>query len=106
MGTAFMEESMADIANINLSDGWVQHRAIKGGWHLEYVDPHCGFELSIVTGPRGSGLMGAIAPGRPTTYEVWFPGLDNPTGYLTLEEIKGVVTYLRQKYRNDTMYMD
>jgi hypothetical protein len=101
-----MEQSMADIANINLSDGWVQHPGIKGGWHLEYVDPQCGFELSIVTGPPGSGLMGAIAPGRPTTYEVWFPGLSNPSGYFTLEEIKGVITYLRDKHRDDTMYMD
>jgi hypothetical protein len=34
------------------------------------------------------------------------PGLSNPTGYLTLEELKGIITYLREKYRDDTMYMD
>jgi len=97
---------MADIANINLKDGWVQHPGITGGWHLEYVDPLAGFVISIVTGPRGSGLMGTIAPGFPTTYEVWFPGLSNPSGYLTLDEIRGVITYLREKYRDDTMYID
>jgi hypothetical protein len=50
--------------------------------------------------------MGVIAPGKPTTYEAWLPGLSNPTGYLTLDEIRGVITYLREKYRDDAMYMN
>ena len=105
MGTAHMELSMAD-TSINLEEGWVQHPNLTGGWHLEYVDPVAGFDISIVTGPPGSGLMGVIAPGKPTTYEAWLPGLSNPTGYLTLEELKGIITYLREKYRDDAMYMD
>jgi hypothetical protein len=100
-----MELSMAD-TSINLEEGWVQHPNLTGGWHLEYVDPVAGFDISIVTGPPGSGLMGVIAPGKPTTYEAWLPGLSNPTGYLTLEELKGIITYLREKYRDDAMYMD
>ena len=90
---------------INLEDGWTQRPVFTGVWHLEYVDP-AGFDISIVTGPPGSGVMGVIAPGKPTTYEAWLPGLSNPTGYLTLDEIRGVITYLREKYRDDTMYMD
>jgi hypothetical protein len=77
---------MAD-TSINLEEGWVQHPNLTGGWHLEYVDPVAGFDISIVTGPPGSGLMGVIAPGKPTTYEAWLPGLSNPTGYLTLDEL-------------------
>ena len=100
-----MELSMAD-TSINLEEGWKQHPVVTGGWHLEYVDPLAGFDISIVTGPPGSGLMGVIAPGKPTTYEAWLPGLSNPTGYLTLEELKGIITYLREKYRDDAMYMD
>ena len=96
---------MAD-TSINLLQGWAQLPDIAGGWHLEYVDPVAGFNISIVTGPLGSGLMGVIAPGRPTTYEAWLPGLSNPTGYLTLEQLHGIITYLREKYRDDTMYMD
>jgi hypothetical protein len=99
-----MELSMAD-TSINLEEGWKQHPVVTGGWHLEYVDPLAGFDISIVTGPPGSGLMGVIAPGNPTTYEAWFQDA-NPTGYLTLEELKGIITYLREKYRDDTMYMD
>ena len=92
--------------NINLVDGWVQHPGIPGGWNLDYIDPVCGFDISIVTGPKGSGVMGVIAPGQPTTYEAWLPGLSNPTGYLTLDEIRGIILYLRQMYREDTMYLD
>ena len=97
---------MADIANINLSKGWVKHPSIKGGWQLEYVDPIAGFSLSIVTAPPGSGLMASISPGSETTYEVWFPGLANPSGYFTLEEIKGVITYLRDKHHEDSVHMN
>ena len=104
-GHPHMERSMAD-TNINLTEGWKQHPGVAGGWHLEYVDPVAEFDISIVTGPPGSGLMGVIAPGKTTTYEAWLPGLSNPTGYLTLEELKGIITYLREKYRDDTMYMD
>ena len=95
---------------IDLTSGWVQHPNVTGGWHLEYVDPVAGFNISIVTGPKGSGLMGTIAPGGPTTYEAWLPGLDNPTGHyinhLTLDEIRGIILYLREKYRDDYMYTD
>jgi hypothetical protein len=28
---------------------------------------------------------------------VWFPGLADPTGHLTLDEIKGIIKYLRQR---------
>ena len=105
MGSYTMEKSMAD-TSINLAEGWKQQSGVNGGWHLEYIDPIAGFDISIVTGPQGSGLMGVIAPDKPTTYEAWLPGLNNPTGYLTLEELKGIITYLREKYRDDTMYMD
>jgi hypothetical protein len=46
--------------------------------------------------------QGVIAPGKPTTYEAWLPGLSNPTGYLTLDEIRGVIKYLREKHHDDT----
>ena len=90
---------------IDLTSGWVEHSGIKGGWHLKYVDPIAGFEISIVTGPKGSGVMGTIAPGQPTTYEAWLPGLTNPTGYLTLDEIRGIILYLREKDQDEAMYM-
>ena len=105
MGTAPLKKSMPE-TYINLKEGWVKHPGVTGGWHLEYVDPFYGFNISIVTGPPGSGLMGVIAPGKPTTYEAWLPGLSNPTGYLTLEEIRGIITYLREKYCDDHMYSD
>jgi hypothetical protein len=81
---------------IDLTTGWVQHPGVPGGYHLVYVDSLVG-EISIVTGPRGSGLMAANDPGQETTYEVWFPGLADPTGHLTLDEIKGIIKYLRQR---------
>ncbi len=90
MGTAHMELSM------DLTTGWKQHGTIPGAYHLVYIDTLVG-EVSIVTGPRGSGLMAANDPGQETTYEVWFPGLANPTGYMTLDEIKGIIKYLRQR---------
>jgi hypothetical protein len=96
-----MELSMTN-TTINLEDGWTQRPVFTGVWHLEYVDPVAGFDISIVTGPLGSGVMGVIAPGKPTTYEVWLPGLSNPTGYLTLDEIRGVIKYLREKHHDDT----
>ena len=82
---------------IDLTSGWIQHPVITGAWYLEYVDSVGGFSLSIVTGPKGSGLMGTIAPGQPTTYEAWFPELSDPTGNLTLDQIRGVIMYLREK---------
>lgn len=85
---------------INLTKGWVKHPSIPGAYHLKYNDGIV--EMSIVTGPKGSGLMGRIAPGIETTYEVWFSGLSNPTGYLTLEEISGVIKYLREKALDNT----
>jgi len=89
MGTAHMELSM------DLTTGWKPHD-IPGGYHLVYTDSLIG-GISIVTGPRGSGLMAANDPGQETTYEVWFPGLADPTGHLTLDEIKGIIKYLRQR---------
>ena len=80
---------------IDLTTGWKQHD-IPGGYRLVYADDLVG-GISIVTGPRGSGLMAANDPGQETTYEVWFPGLVDPTGYLTLDEIKGIIKYLRQR---------
>ena len=91
---------------IDLTNGWVQHPVIPGAWHLEYVDPVAGFNISIVTGPTGSRLMGVITPGKPTTYEAWLPGLSKPTGYLTLDQIRGIIMYLREKHSDDTMHMD
>ena len=77
---------------IDLSKGWVEHFA---GYHLHYDDGL--IKVSIVTGPPGSGVMGRIAPGIETTYEARFPGMEQPMGYLTLEEIQGVIRYLREK---------
>ena len=75
---------MAD-TNINLEDGWKQHKLVTGGWILDYIDPVTGFDIAIVTGPPGSGLGGVIAPGKPTTYYMdvelppaWLPELSNP----------------------------
>lgn len=90
---------------IDLTSGWVKHSSIPGGWYLKYVDPIAGFDISIVTGPKGSGVMGTIAPGQPTTYEAWLPDLVNPTGYLTLDEIRGIILYLREKDQDEAMYM-
>ena len=89
MGTAHMELSM------DLTTGWKQHDTVPGAYHLVYIDTLVG-EVSIVTGPRGSGLMAANNPGQEPTYEVWFPGVQNPTGHLTLDEIKGIIKYMRQ----------
>ena len=80
---------------IDLTSGWVPHPAIKGGYRLLYVDGLLG-EISIVTGPQGSGLMASNLPGKEPTYEVWFPGMSNPTGYLTLAEIQGIIKIMRQ----------
>jgi hypothetical protein len=88
-----MELSMTN-TTINLEDGWTQRPVFTGVWHLEYVDPVAGFDISIVTGPLGSGVMGVIAPGKPTTYEAWLPG--------HLDEIRGVIKYLREKHHDDT----
>ncbi len=92
MGTAHTELSM------DLSTGWKPHANVRchpGCYHLVYVDALVG-EISIVTGPRCSGLMGSNDPGEEPTYEVWFPGTRNPTGNLTLDEIKGIIKYMRQ----------
>jgi hypothetical protein len=96
-----MELSMA-IDDLDLSEGWIKHANVSGGYYLKYSDGLV--DISIVTGPPGSGLMGTIAPGIETTYEAWFPGLANPTGYLTIQEIRGVIRYLHEKAIEDTMY--
>ena len=90
MGTAHMELSM------DLTTGWKQHDTVPGGYHLVYDNNFLVGEVSIVTGPRGSGLMAANNPGQEPTYEVWFPGMANPIGHLTLDEIKGIIKYIRQ----------
>jgi hypothetical protein len=81
---------------IDLTSGWVQHPVVPVGYHLVHIDNLLG-EISIVTGPKGSGLMGCNDPGCETTYEAWFPGMCNPTGYLTLDELKGIIKFMRQR---------
>ena len=81
---------------IDLTSGWAEHPGVPGGFHLVYIDSFVG-EISIVTGPRGSGLMAANDPGSETTYEVWFPGMCDPTGHLTLAEIQGIIKFMRQR---------
>lgn len=81
---------------MDLTTGWQKHPGVPGGYHLVYQDPCIG-ETSIVTGPRGSGLMASNDPGREPTYEAWFPGMSNPTGYLKLDEIKAILKFLRQR---------
>jgi len=90
---------------MNLSKGWKAHAVIPGAWHLVYSDPLVG-DISIVTGPRGSGLMGCIEPGYETTYEAWFPRMTNPMGNLTLDEIKGIIKYLRQREEEHQILAD
>jgi len=81
---------------MDLTTGWKEHPCVPGGYHLVYIDEMIG-EISIVTGPRGSGLMAANNPGQEPTYEVWFEGMSEPTGHLTLGEIKGIIKYIRQR---------
>jgi hypothetical protein len=81
--------------SMDLTTGWKQHNNVPGGYHLVYVDALVG-EISIVTGPQGSGLMGCNNLGRETTYEAWFPGMCNSTGHLTLDELKGIIKFMRQ----------
>lgn len=80
---------------MDLTTGWKQHSCVPGGYHLFYDEPNIG-EISIVTGPRNSGLMASNNPGQEPTYEVWFPGMDEPMGSLTLDEIKGIMKYMYQ----------
>ena len=90
ISTAHIEVSM------DLTKGWKEHPSVPGGYHLLYIDEFIG-EVSIVTGPRNSGLMADNNPGQEPTYEVWFPGMCEPTGSLTLSEIKGIIKYIRQR---------
>ena len=80
---------------MDLTTGWKQHANVPGGYHLIYVDALVG-EVSIITGPRGSGIMASNNPGQEPTYEVWFPGMADAMGDLTLDEIKGIIKYMRQ----------
>ena len=48
---------------MDLTTGWQKHPGVPGGYHLEYYDTWIG-EVSIVTGPKGSGLMAANDPGQ------------------------------------------
>jgi hypothetical protein len=88
--------------SMDLTTGWQKHPGVPGGYHLVLQDSIG--KISIVTGPRGSGLMASNDPGRETTYEVWFPGMDNPTGYLKLDEIKAILKFLHQKEDERTEY--
>jgi hypothetical protein len=89
--------------SMDLTTGWKQHANVPGGYHLVYVDIWIS-EISIVTGPKGSGLMAANDPGQEPTYEVWFPGMADPTGHLTLDEIKGIIKYMRQREQERMRY--
>lgn len=91
MGSYTAEKSMID-----LTSGWTPHPVVPGGFHLVHVDSFVG-EISIITGPRGSGLMASNDPGSETTYEAWFPGMCDPTGHLTLAEIQGIIKFMRQR---------
>jgi hypothetical protein len=90
---------------IDLTAGWVPHPAVPGGFHLIYIDRLVG-EISIVTGPKGSGLMAANDPGLETTYEAWFPGMCDPTGYLTLAELQGIIKFMRQREHERLAWQD
>jgi hypothetical protein len=90
---------------IDLTTGWVSHPNVPGGFHLVYIDSLVG-EISIVTGPKGSGLMAANDPGNEPTYEVWFPGMCDPTGYLTLAQVKGIIMFMRQREQQRLAWQD
>ena len=93
--------SMVIDGSLNLSEGWVQDPGIPGGYYLKYNDGIV--EVSLVTAPKGSGIMGRIAPGVETTYEAWFSCLIDPIGYLTLQEVNGIIRYLREKALDDAI---
>ena len=93
--------SMAIDGSLNLSEGWVQDPGIPGGYYLKYNDGIV--EVSLVTAPKGSGIMGRIAPGFETTYEAWFSNMSDPIGYLTLQEVNGIIRYLREKALDDAI---
>jgi hypothetical protein len=80
---------------VDLTTGWVKHDCVVNGYHLKYNNG--GVEASIVTAPRGSGLMASNSPGEDATHEVWFNATPEPIGYLTLEEIRGIIKYLRHQ---------
>jgi len=86
----------------DLKTGWSRQVPVEGGHHLQYNDGVV--EASIVTGPKGSGLMASNSPGEEATYEAWFQGMQDPIGYLTLQEITGILKYLHQRGHEDAMY--
>jgi hypothetical protein len=86
----------------DLKTGWSRQVPVEGGHHLQYNDGVV--EASIVTGPKGSGLMASNSPGEEATYEAWFQGMQDPIGYLTLQEITGILKYLHQREHEDAMY--
>ena len=90
---------------IDLTSGWVQHPVVPGGFHLVYNDSLVG-EISIITGPKGSGLMASNDLGSETTYEAWFPGMCNPTGHLKLAELKGIIKFMRQREQERLAWQD
>jgi hypothetical protein len=73
------------------------HPSLMDAYIARYEDDLIGL-VTLVTGPKGIGLMGTLEPGRDeTTYEVMFPGSDDPIGYLTLGETVGIIKYLRSQ---------
>jgi hypothetical protein len=78
-----------------LQGSWLPDLGIPGAWRLEYVGEYT--MASVVTGPSGSGLMACNDPGKPTTFEVWFAGFSDPTGYLSFDELVGALKVLEQQ---------
>jgi len=87
-----------------LQGKWKNHPGVPGGFHLEYVGKYV--QASIVTGPRDSGLMACNDPGRPTTFEVWFAGMEDPTGYLSFDEMVGAIKVLEQQAQEGNRYKE
>jgi hypothetical protein len=50
--------------------------------------------------------MAANDPGNEPTYEVWFPGMCDPTGYLTLAQVKGIIMFMRQREQQRLAWQD
>ena len=76
---------------VDLTTGWIKHDCVKNGHQLKYNDGTV--KASIITAPKSSGLM-ASNSSAITTYEVWFNDTPEPIGYLTSEEIIGIIKYL------------
>jgi len=85
---------------IDFTKGWKKHLNSPGAFHLEYMDGIT--NASIVTGPKGSGLMASNDPVKGIIlYEAWFDGMEDPIGYLTLEEIQGIIKYIHARKQEE-----